>query len=216
MIAEVLTLTTGPFRQNGYIVVDDAGGAVAIDPGGESDRFLSALQASGATLNGILNTHGHFDHVGAIQDLIDATGAPFILHAGDHALLRRANLYKALFQSREAIRVPAVVSDFKEGPNPVELGRLSVSWIETPGHTDGSVCLRIGNCIFTGDTLLAKGPGRTDLPGGDPGKLELSLEILRSLPPTLQAYPGHGRSMVLSELLESGLASRESRHVPGH
>ena len=216
MIREVLTLTTGPFKQNGYIILDDAGGAVAIDPGADSDRFLTTLRDCGATLNGIVNTHGHFDHIGAIQDLIEATGAPFLLHNGDHALLRRANLYKALFQSREAIRVPVEVADLTSCANPVIFGSLSTEWIETPGHTGGSVCLVIENCIFTGDTLLAKGPGRTDLPGGDANKLLQSLEMLRKLPGTLQAYPGHGKPMTLSDLLEISFVVGEGRDVSRH
>ena len=216
MITEILTLTTGPFRQNGYLVLTDVGSAVAIDPGGEADRFLAALEARDAALKGIVNTHGHFDHIGAVQDLVEATGAPFLLHGDDVALLRRANLYKALFQSKDPIRVPILTSRLEEGANPVAFDGLDVYWIETPGHTDGSVCVRIEDNLFTGDTLLAKGPGRTDLPGGDPAKLAQSLETLRGLSPTLRAYPGHGRSMLLSEVFEAGGERTEDDHAGRH
>jgi glyoxylase-like metal-dependent hydrolase (beta-lactamase superfamily II) len=210
---EVLVLTTGPFRQNGYVVIAPGGDTLIIDPGGESERYLACLESRNATLKGIANTHGHFDHIGAVQDLIEATGAPFLLHSGDLALLMRANLYKALFQSRDPIRVPGAVTHLETMSNPLVLGSFSVEWIETPGHTDGSVCLRIGNNLFTGDTLLPKGPGRTDLPGGNQHKLEKSLDVLRQLTPTLFAYPGHGRAMPLAEMLDRSATPEEDRHA---
>jgi glyoxylase-like metal-dependent hydrolase (beta-lactamase superfamily II) len=131
---------------------------------------------------------------------MDRYQVPFYLHGADEPLLRRVNLYRMLFESNEAVRVPAITHDISTLPASFAMGPFKISWIATPGHTDGSVCLLIEDYLFSGDTLMQNTLGRTDLPGGNRERLLESARKLMDLPRQTVVCGGHGpRSTIEAE-----------------
>jgi glyoxylase-like metal-dependent hydrolase (beta-lactamase superfamily II) len=207
---QVVTVTTGALRQNGYVVLDGQGGAVLIDPGGEAEQFRAALDEAGAKPLAILATHGHFDHVGAVQDLVDAYAIPFLVHPADHALVRRANLFGGTFGGGVRVRTPTTTAAL-EGES-AAFGALEIACRHTPGHTPGSLCFEVDGLLFTGDTLLPREHAANKLPGAQPDLLNASLARIRAWNQDLLVHPGHGRSIRLGDLLEKiGGSSADGR-----
>lgn len=190
----VHTFENGKWRQNCYIVTGDNGEALIIDPGSDLDGVVNKVEGLGVKPVAILNTHAHYDHIGAVAGLRKSYHIPFYLHPDDETLLKRANVYKLFFESKANLDIPLFDKAY-----PIESGAIcnidsfSVAAIHTPGHTAGSVCLLLGSILFSGDTLLPNGPGRSDLPGGDANLLEDSLKRLRRLPSETIVFPGHGK-----------------------
>ena len=173
-------LTLGLYQTNTYILSNDTEAAV-IDPGYEPDIILDALE--GRELKAILLTHGHFDHVGAVKELVAETGCKVYIHAADLSLppmITAGQLY--------------YTHTYAEGDTvcPIEGAALHV--LHTPGHTPGSVCLLLGDQMFSGDTLFEGSCGRMDLPGGDQLQMHQSLNRLVSLQADYHVHPGHGGS----------------------
>ncbi|EIM25610.1 MBL fold metallo-hydrolase [Microvirga lotononidis] len=194
VISDIHKVTTGTWRQNGYIVESISRHALVIDPGAEAERFLDIISTRRLVPLAILNTHAHYDHIGAVCGLMEHfAGLPFYLHGADRSLLRQANLYRSLFGEGQSVPLP---SNFTDLADIIETGlalrEFQVECIATPGHTKGSVCFRLGDHLFTGDTLLPNGAGRTDLPGGSVAQIQGSIKLLASLPSHLTMYPGHG------------------------
>jgi glyoxylase-like metal-dependent hydrolase (beta-lactamase superfamily II) len=196
---QVTTFTNGKWRQNCYLVSNTQRQVLIIDPGSDSDAISGLVAELELKPIAILNTHAHYDHIGAVVELLKKYEISFYLHNADAKLLKQANLYKLLFEAKNSILVPALDEDFANLPSDVVLGDFKIGVIHTPGHTAGSVCLIIDNHLFSGDTLLPNGPGRTDLPGGDRTALSKSLGTLRELPQDLVVYPGHGKPFTLQE-----------------
>ena len=177
-------LTLGLYQTNTYILSNDTE-AVVIDPGYEPDIILDALE--GRELKAILLTHGHFDHVGAVKELVAETGCKVYIHAADLSLppmITAGQLY--------------YTHTYAEGDTvcPIEGAELHV--LHTPGHTPGSVCLLLGDQMFSGDTLFEGSCGRMDLPGGDQLQMHRSLNRLVSLQADYHVHPGHGGSTTLT------------------
>jgi glyoxylase-like metal-dependent hydrolase (beta-lactamase superfamily II) len=194
---EVITFVNGKWRENCYIVGSDGRDALVIDPGSDADEIGKLIDGRGWHVHAILNTHAHYDHVGAVAALMERYQAPFYLHAADERLLKSANLYRMLFESREAIRIPSVTQDISQLPATFTAGPFAISWIPTPGHTAGSVCLLIGNVLFSGDTLMHNALGRTDLPGANREQLLSSVRKLMELPGNTSVFGGHGPGTTL-------------------
>lgn len=186
------TLVNGKWRQNCYIVTNSTGDSLVVDPGSGADDIAALLDSNRWQALGIINSHGHYDHVGAVAPLMDRYRIPFYLHGADELLLKRANLYRMLFESSEAVRIPAVTHDISTLPAVFEVGPFAISWIATPGHTEGSVCLLIEDYLFSGDTLMQNTLGRTDLPGGNREQLRESARKLMDLPCQVVVCGGHG------------------------
>src|SRR5215470_9432333 len=204
MSLQVTTFTNGKWRQNCYIVVNDEGSALIIDPGSDANGISALLAQNGWHVQAILNTHAHYDHVGAVAPLKEKYGAPFYLHSADEDLLKHANLYRMLFESREAVKIPSINHDISGLAPEFAAGPFTISWISTPGHTPGSVCLRLKDLLFTGDTLMKDHVGRTDLPGGNRQELLTSVRKLMELPPETIVYGGHGPSTTLQAEFAEG------------
>jgi len=186
------TLPTGPLQVNCYVIGCEATGhAAVIDPGGDADQILKLLNKHKLKAVMIINTHGHFDHIGGNRELLDATGAELLIHQDDRPLLDRAGEHAAAFGLR-AEPSPAPTRELSGGET-LQLGELSIRVIHTPGHSPGGICLYVEDHIIVGDTLFAGSIGRTDLPGGNHQLLISRIkEKLLPLPETTRVYPGHG------------------------
>ena len=184
---KVNVLTLGAYQVNCYIIHDEnSSSCCVIDPGYEADTILDKLSELGLTLEAILLTHGHFDHVGAVRQLAADTGCAVYLCAEDLTMptqLTAGPLYHT--------------NTYAEGSK-LHLAGLDISVLHTPGHTPGSVCLLIEDTLFSGDTLFAASCGRTDLPGGSWEQMQASLKRLSQIEANLWVLPGHGESTMLA------------------
>ncbi len=182
------TLPLGFLQTNCYIV-SNGSRCIAIDPGAEAGKVLTFLREQGLTLEAVLLTHGHFDHVGAAEELTKATGCEVWIHESD-------------FSATDLQMFPMAATDipeiffFEEGDR-LDFADLDISIMETPGHTPGSVCILIDDAMFAGDTLFSGSIGRTDLPGGDMRWMQNSLVRLKALKKSCTVYPGHGPKTTL-------------------
>jgi len=159
-------------------------------------EYVTAQQLD---LRAMLATHGHHDHVSAAAELLQEYRIPFCLHSRDTSILKRLNLSRYAFHGLEPVSVPGVEIDLAE-KSYLHFGSLRVTTVHAPGHSPGSVCFGIGAVVFTGDTLMETGPGRTDLLGGSSEALEESVAMLsRQYGPSTILYPGHGGSVRLGD-----------------
>ena len=194
---EVKTITVGASRTNCYVVYDQRGGeASIIDPGAEAEKILRFLAEKELKVKNIFLTHGHFDHILAVQQVQEKTGARIVIHEADAVCLQSA--HAALYSSimLEPFRVSKADICLRGGEKTI-VGTVEAEFIHTPGHTPGSVCIMMDNVIFTGDTIFEGDVGRTDLRGGDKSDLRHSLAWLYRLPYDYILYPGHGNPTTL-------------------
>ena len=195
---EVFTLVNGPWRENCHIA-SSGRDAVIIDPGGDFAGLEQLVEAQALHVHAVVNTHAHYDHLGAVAPSVAKWRTPFHLHRGDDGLLARANFYRVLFLGEEAIEIPIVDVWLNDGDR-LAFGDVILDVIHTPGHTPGSVCFDAGDQLFTGDTLMATDLGRTDLPGGDEAVLLDSVRsLLERFGDETRLYAGHGPSSTLGE-----------------
>ena len=189
------TLPLGDYQTNCYIAyAPESKSCAIIDPGYFSERILAFLQDKGHTVDAILLTHGHFDHVGAVRSLVEATGCRLWMKEADYTQ-RKTPQNDFLYPIHD--HNFCEVNLCEEGER-ISAGGLTFTVMETPGHTWGSVCYLCENAMFSGDTLFAGSWGRTDLPGGDGQTLALSLERLGELEGDYTVYPGHGETTTLA------------------
>jgi hydroxyacylglutathione hydrolase len=204
----VTTFVNGRWRQNCHLVADARKDVLIVDPGSDAPGLVKLIDEKGWHPRAIINTHGHFDHIGAVADLMDRYSVPFYLHRGDDALVRRANLYRMVFEHPDPVRVPTVTHDISKLSRQFQAGSFDVSWIPTPGHTEGSVCFVIQGMLFSGDTLMHKAIGRTDLPGGNRERLLASVRELRNLPADTIVWGGHGPATTVGAEFSEGSCVR--------
>jgi glyoxylase-like metal-dependent hydrolase (beta-lactamase superfamily II) len=194
-------LTLGPLATNCYLVRSDHGAseAVVVDPSGSAAEIRLELASRGARCVAILVTHGHFDHITALADLAEGTGAPVYAPAAERALLERP----ADFSPPELVVRPWAPETVLEGGESLDLAGLQLEVIAVPGHSPGHLAFRCDGALFSGDVLFERGVGRTDLPGGDWPTLLASLRTLvERLPRETVVYPGHGPATTLAAELE--------------
>jgi glyoxylase-like metal-dependent hydrolase (beta-lactamase superfamily II) len=190
---DVRMFTVGPVQENCYVVRrQDAKSALIVDPGDEADKLLGAVERLGIeTVEAILITHTHFDHVGAVAPVARATKAPVYCPELETDILANLNDYTwqgfGPFESYEAEHTVA-------GGETLELAGLTIDVIFTPGHSPGHVTYALAEheALFSGDVLFQGSVGRVDLPGGDWPTLLASIDTLVSThPPETTVYPGH-------------------------
>ncbi len=190
----IKSLPVGPIMANCYILgCEETAAAVVIDPGDDVDKILLALAESKLTVNYIINTHGHFDHVGGNRQLKEATGADILIHAGDAPMLGHLKEAAASF-GLSSDSSPAPDRLLEDGDS-LSFGKITLQVLYTPGHSPGGISLYIPGvpgAVFVGDTLFAGSIGRTDLPGGNFDILKRSIhDKLFVLPEAVTVYPGH-------------------------
>ena len=184
-------LVLGELDTNCYIVWDEAGNALIIDPADQPEEILTVVREHHLTVTAVVLTHVHFDHMLATEAVCAATGAPLYVGAGDEpALSDPIRNLSGLFTPGHPITInPDRV--LKEGET-LAVGTLHFAIMETPGHTPGCICLLAGDTLFSGDTLFYDSIGRIDFPGGDQAAMLRSLRRLSALDPTIRVYSGHG------------------------
>lgn len=189
--------TVGKWKENSYLVQLGNEGWM-IDPGDEFELLNLMVVNQGCQLKGIINTHGHFDHLGAIADFQNQYNLPFYIHSKDKQLVRQGNLYRKLAGDPTTFQTP-VITEFLDKMPGILLGNYDVILHHVPGHTYGSVCFQIDKALFTGDLFFADTIGRTDLPGGNKPLLVKSIEFVLENFQGYLIYPGHGQPFVLDE-----------------
>ncbi|HBG81663.1 TPA: hydrolase [candidate division CPR2 bacterium] len=189
---QIKTLKVGPLRTNCYLLIKE-NAALIIDPGDEAERIIATL--NGVFPKAILLTHGHFDHIGALQDLKAKLKVPIYLQ--NEAL----DEYRVAKEHGEVlgISIPEPPKPDYDLTDTVKIDGFSGKVIKTPGHTKGSVCFLFGDNLFSGDTLFKGTCGRTDLPFSDHREMIISLKSLLKLLPQTVIYPGHGDQTTLRD-----------------
>lgn len=187
----VRRLAVGPLEANCFLIGDeDSRKAMVIDPGDEPDRIMAGVKADNLSLEYIVCTHAHFDHVGAVPDIKGETGAKIIIHKDELEIYQGAR-DMAAFWGYDIAPLPEADILVEDGDE-IRLGSLSFRVLHTPGHSPGGMCLFGAGVVVTGDTLFAGAVGRTDFHGGDINKLKESFQRLLSLPPETEVLAGHG------------------------
>ncbi|HNT30541.1 MAG TPA: MBL fold metallo-hydrolase [bacterium] len=191
MSINVTRLPVGPLSTNCYLVSDQSGKGYIIDPGFEAEKIIRSVQANDVSIQAILLTHGHYDHVLAAGEVATILQIPVWIHSQDLLLAQEAPKAAQYSSLRSATQLTDMQLLDVSHPD-IRLDKLIMQIIYTPGHTPGSVCYLIDNLLFSGDTLFRLSIGRTDLPGGSFEQIKKSLAKLIALPNTVTVYPGHG------------------------
>ncbi len=198
-MVQIRQLTLGPLQTNCYIIgCEKTHMAAVIDPAWEGKAIVATAEDDGWEITYILLTHSHFDHVGGLQELKDATGAPICIHPDAVDMLRNTTMSAAFFGLR--VPAPPPPDELLAEGQIIEVGRLRLHTLLTPGHAPGHVCFHLPEyrVLFDGDVLFKGGIGRTDLPGGDYDTLMQSIATeLLPLPDETRLFSGHGASTTI-------------------
>ena len=200
---KVVRIPAGIYAANCYLVyAEDNKEAIVIDPGGDEDDILTQIKNLGLDIKYIILTHGHGDHISGVNGIKDYTKAPLAIHKEDEYLLKdgRSNLSSMMAMATVEITADILLNDGDK----ISFGGLTAEVIHTPGHTPGGISIKIGDSIFTGDTLFAGSIGRTDFPKSS---FEAIMDSIKNriiiYPDDTIVYPGHGPSSTIRNEKES-------------
>jgi len=203
MSVQILYRTVGRWKENSYLLLHNNKGWL-IDPGDGFTMLDHEFNCPGITILGIINTHGHFDHLGAVSAFKEKYSLPFYIHSKDKQLVHQANLYRKLAGDNTVIKTPAIDFFLDDSPG-LLLEDKKIIIHHTPGHSHGSVCFEVDHCLISGDLLFEKNIGRTDLPGGNLEMLKSSIKFVLHNFQGYTIYPGHGQPFVLDSAVIEGL-----------
>ena len=201
VVSEIVVrgIVVGTFRENCWIIGNRrTGEAICVDPGDQPDEVLALARDMGVSIKYIANSHAHIDHILGVRAVREATGARFLLNAGDLDLLRgAARMAKGWNMD---IENPPDPDAFLADGDDIDVDGLKLKVFHTPGHTPGSVCFYAEGIVFAGDTLFQGSIGRTDLPGGDyDQEMGSIVERLMILPDDTIVLPGHMEQTTIGE-----------------
>ena len=170
-------IPVGHMQNFSYLIGDEKSkdGAV-VDPAWEVDRIISTASKYDLRIKFVLITHSHYDHIEGVREMVNSTNAVVYVHEDDSSDIKKLNIEK--------------IKKLKDNEI-INIGKIKIKVMHTPGHSPGSVCYLLNNKIITGDTLFVEAVGRVDLPGGDIKKLFESLQKLKKLDENIWVYPGH-------------------------
>lgn len=211
---KIISTKVGPVHTNCYLVFDEkTKKAVVIDPGEKAEYLLELIKENELTLEYIFLTHGHFDHILAVKTLQEKTGATPIMHKKEIDALNESKVNQKwgryMRKPYEAFSNPTFIKD----GDTLTFGSIEAEFIHTPGHTKGSVVIKIEDSLFTGDTLFAGECGRCDLEGGDFSEMLVSLKKLGDLDFNYKVYPGHEQFTTLDEERQYNRYMREAQGI---
>jgi len=170
-------IPVGQMQNFSYIIGDEESKiSVVVDPGWEIDKILDIAKKHDLDIKFILITHSHYDHIDKVKEMVNATDAVVYVHEDDSLEIKKLNIEK--------------IKKIKDNEF-INIGKIKVKVIHTPGHSPGSVCYLFDNKLITGDMLFVEAIGRVDLPGGDIEKMFNSLQKLKELNDDIEVYPGH-------------------------
>ncbi|MCQ1529750.1 MBL fold metallo-hydrolase [Lutispora saccharofermentans] len=191
-------LPLGIYQANCYILWDeDTSKAAVIDPGGDFEELKEFVEYNKLFVEYIILTHGHGDHIGAVAEARDYFKAEVMIHRDDYDMLKNNEKNYSSKLGYETIEIEAD-RELNDG-DVISLGTINLYILHTPGHTKGSICIKCGNIVFSGDTLFAGSIGRTDLNGGSFENIINSItNKLLTLSDNIEVYPGHGPSTTIA------------------
>jgi glyoxylase-like metal-dependent hydrolase (beta-lactamase superfamily II) len=192
-------VTVGEFKENCYLISDQEE-AWLIDPGDDVNRVISILDLEKYKLKGIINTHGHFDHIGAVAEIKDKYGIPFYIHSNDRRLVTQGNLYRRMLGQMTIYRTPTI-DGYLDDLDFLDLKNNKIFIHHTPGHTNGGVCFEVDGNLIAGDMLLKRSFNLLNLPGENKELMVNSINYIFENFKGHTVYPGHGNTFVLDEVV---------------
>ena len=188
---EIRTFVLGDLDTNCYVIVGADRHAIIIDPADDAETITEYVRANHLVLESVVLTHAHFDHMLAAREVSETFGAALYVGQDDaEAMTDPVRNLSAVFSMCAPVRIDNYKT-LRDG-DVLRAGDLTLTVMETPGHTPGCICLRCNDVLFAGDTLFEGSIGRLDFPGGNVEDMRRSLHRLISLPADVVVYPGHG------------------------
>jgi glyoxylase-like metal-dependent hydrolase (beta-lactamase superfamily II) len=205
----IVNISSGFVNANSYLLIDESTlDAAIVDPGGDAPALISAICQNGVKVVAILLTHGHFDHILALDEIKDFTKAPVYIHEYDNVCLGNT-IFSLMSMAGRSDTFDDADVKLQDGDE-IKIGNSTIKVIHTPGHTTGSVCYMTDAGLISGDTLFYDSIGRTDFPGGDYNTISSSIRSLYKLNGDTVVYPGHGGTTTIERERKFNMFVREN------